>query len=119
MELFDKLTDKLTDTKVISWRKMVEIVANVYIRGEDDKFLARVAKTAKGGEYFVPEKTLLSADQRYMLSVGKRPEFMFWLKQKPVTLYCGTGILRIEDKEWKDFYDAILTAVEEEKQKRG
>lgn len=119
MGLFEKIGDMAvkgltkSETKRLPYDELVKMVEKEFIVGADDNFLKNVIKTAKG-QIFAGFKELKSADERYTLHVGSRPNGALLLSSKPVWVYDNQ-----EDKfyqldkniRWKKFYKAVEAIV--------
>lgn len=118
MGLIEKISDKAiggltkTETVRVSYEELTEIIKREFIDGQDDAFLSKVLKTAKGG--FLFDKNLKSKNQRYDFHVGTRPHGLVWLNSKPAWVFDNEKDKFYQlDKniKWKKLYKAVMCAV--------
>lgn len=120
------LLDKISDVAVkgftgmetirLPYGELTKIVVREFIYGSDDTFLEKVRKTAQCG--FVVPKEMKSKNGKYDFHVKKRPNGLLWLSSKLVwILDCETNKYYQLDKnlKWEKFYEAVETAVNNEK----
>ena len=103
----------MASTIKTSYDEIAKLVAREFIAGADKAFLKKVEKTAKGGGFFAP-KTLTSKNKNFILFVGKRPKFLFWLNHKEVWFRDKAKKTVYEmnsKKDWEKFYQAVVTEV--------
>ena len=123
--LGDKAVEKLTGQETIRlpFDKVAEIVKNEFIKGADDDFLKKVAKTAKGGA--VKARILSSKNERYEMRVsGDIPNILDLLlgRKKVVWIHDNEANKFYEldkDRKWKKFYKAVETACKMERINRS
>ncbi len=118
MGLIEKISDKAiggltkAETIRISYEELVEIIKREFIDGQDDAFLSKVLKTAKGG--FLFDKNLKSKNQRYDFHVGTRPHGLVWLNSKPAWVFDNeeNKFYQLDKNiKWKKLYKAVICAV--------
>lgn len=127
MGLFDRLEDMAVEkfakkeTVRLPFEQVAEIVKDEFIKGADDEFLNKVAKTAKGGNIFT-DKKLESKTGRYLLFVGHTQNGIMFGRRKTVWIE-DTETNKFyqldKDRRWKKFYKAVDSAVKMEKINRG
>lgn len=118
MGLIEKISDKAiggltkTETVRLSYEELTEIIKREFIDGQDDAFLSKVLKTAKGG--FLFEKNLKSKNKRYDFHVGTRPQGLVWLNSKPVWVFDNeeNRFYQLDKNiKWKQLYKSVMCAV--------
>ena len=126
MGLIDKMSDMVIggitkkETIRLPYEELAKIIADEFIKGADDVWLAKVVKTAKGGCVF--NKDMKSKNERYNFHVGTRPRGLLWLASKPVWILDNEAnkFYQLDkDTKWKKFYKAIEVAVNMEKINRN
>jgi len=103
----------------IPYEKMVEMVTENFIVGSDRAFLKRVEKVAKGGGMFNDTGDVLhNKNKTFSLFVLK--PFFFFMKGKDVILTDDVNNIvyeMIPKTDWPKFYEEIVKAIEEERNK--
>ena len=126
MGLFETISDKAiggltkTETVRISYEELAKIIKREFIDGQDDVFLSKVLKTAKGG--FLFDKNLKSKNQRYDFHVGTRPHGLVWLNSKPAWVFDNeeNKFYQLDKNiKFKKLYKTIKTLVYNEKYNRN
>lgn len=126
MGLIEKIGDKAiggltkSETVRISYEELAEIIKREFIDGQDDAFLSKVLKTAKGG--FLFSKNLKSKKQRYDFHVGTRPHGLVWLNSKPAWVFDNeeNKFYQLDKNiKFKKLYQTIKTLVHSEKYNRN
>ncbi len=123
MGLFDKVVDKVISTETIRmpYTQLAEIVKKEFVLGQNDEYLEKVRKTAKGG-FVLFEKRLKTQDERYEFYVGLRPTRLVWLPSKPAWVFDKqeNKFYQLDkDIKWKKFYKAVADYVNAEKTNRS
>ena len=122
-KLGDKAVEKITGKETIrlTFDQVAEIVKDEFIKGADDEFLNKVAKTAKGGGLFTV-KNLESKAGRYTLHVGNIQNGIIFGRRKAVWIQDNEANKFYEldkDRKWKKFYKAVETACKMERINRN
>lgn len=127
MGILDNLADKAVEkfakkeTIRLPFEQVAEIVKDEFIIGADEEFLKKVDETAKGGNMFT-EKKLESTSGRYLLHVGNLQRGVAFGKRKTVWVQDNetNKFYQLDkDSKWKNFYQAVSTAVKMEKINRS
>ena len=128
MGVFEKFEDALTkgvsgkETIRVPFEQMSKFVCDEFIKGNDDEFLEKVKKTAKGGNMFT-EKKLESKNGRYLLQVGGTQRGVLLLgKRKTVwvkDMEANKFYQLDKDRKWKKFYKSVLGEINMERINRN
>lgn len=101
----------------VSCEEIANMVIEHMVVGADEKFLKKLAKTAKGGGKF--GQSLATKDKTYGLYVGS-PLF-FFMKPRDVLFTDETdnkAAYELNDKkEWPKFYELVTAAIQKEQNK--
>ena len=128
MGIFEKFEDAISkrvsgnETIRIPFEQMSKLVYDEFIKGNDDEFLEKVKKTAKGGCMFT-EKKLESKTGRYLLQVGGTQRGVLLLGKRKTVWIKDTEANKFyqldKDSKWKKFYKSVLGEINMEKVNRN